>query len=155
MTSVEPQAINLKLLLSRRLALVLMAIHLIALIATFWFYFPWWLRLLFCLWNLVSFYYYWQRYYRLVHSSSVIALEGRGREWLATMASGRQTAVLLQPGTIVTAWFMMLQFRCAYSRKRFVVILFSDSADGEKQRQLRVMLLQLSASDLRNNSIFS
>jgi len=54
---------------------------------------------------------------------------------------GRQTSVLILPGTVQLPWIIYLGLAETHAKTRWKLWLFVDSADAEKMRRLRCQLL--------------
>ncbi len=85
---------------------------------------------------IVSFFLLWRSRIDPMDGSVLIWEAG---EWFLQRAGGR-TSVLLQPASLRHPWVIYLDLRETYTRKRWRLWLFSDSADTELLRQLRSRL---------------
>ena len=132
--------ISVKIEPSRYMLMFLIAIHLVALIAL-------WLADLHILMTaalslaiLCYGIYSYGRFYRLAHAMSVHSLRLEGSNWNLGMSDARQVQASLVNEMVIFSWFTAVQFQAVNSRKKYSVALFSDSANREALRRLRVWL---------------
>jgi hypothetical protein len=66
-------------------------------------------------------------------------LKWEGGEWFLRHA-GKSTSVLLLPGSVRTQWLIYAAFAESHASRRWMFLLFNDSASGEELRRLRCRL---------------
>lgn len=132
--------VSVKIEPSRYMLMFLIASHLVALVAL-------WLADLHILMTaalslaiLCYGIYGYGRFYRLAHGMSVHSLRLEGSNWNLGMSDARQVQASVVNEMVIFSWFTAVQFQDINSRKKYAVALFSDSANKEALRRLRVWL---------------
>ena len=125
---------------SRIFAVLLVFSHLLAILAMFLLPVDIWLRIacgVFLSWNL----------YRSLRSdvllllpTSVHSIRLEGDAVILKLRDGDEVAGKLAGDSLVTAHFSVLNLQQEDARRRFSVVVFQDSLDAEKFRELRVRL---------------
>ncbi|MDH5444709.1 MAG: hypothetical protein OEY52_04080 [Gammaproteobacteria bacterium] len=96
-------------------------------------------RILIAMAILISFIYHWQT------REPVKAVRALWDDnlWLLQLKDGSEVKAQLHGEYTVTSWLIVLCFRIADERKKYTVVIFSDSGEADEIRKMRVFLRQL------------
>lgn len=127
-----PAAISLAVIPSRYMTVYLSLVHGVAVLAIVQMALPWWQRLIAVLLLLTVY----------VVSSRGLAgtrrIEYRSEQWL--LWRGDQQLLVGLDAATVWPWLIVLNFRDALTGRRYHCTLWSDSAESDLLRRLRVLL---------------
>ncbi len=98
-------------------------------------------------------FYSYQRFYRLTHGMSVLSMRMEGKHWILGLSNNRQVRVMLVREVVVFSWFIAVQFQSLDDRQKYAVALFSDSAQKDALRRLRVWLKHGAAQSAQDGFI--
>jgi hypothetical protein len=132
---------NLNLKPSLTFALFLLLAHIGAMVCILFLVIFWWaklLLLLFCVASLI----YWLHYQVLLKSkNSIIKLwQHSDGEWSLLNRAGQTLRAQLRGDSVVTRYWVLLNFNLVEKRKRTSVMLCADAVPTDTFRQLRVWL---------------
>lgn len=133
--------LSLELGVSRRLLLLLVAAHGLALLLIAMSAAPWWLRLpLSCLVAGSFLFYFFRDVRRQLGFSIARATWQSDGSWLLDLRDGRTLATELAADTVFTRLIIVLNFKLTDSRGSRALVLFADSLPAEVWRRLCVRL---------------
>ena len=70
-------------------------------------------------------------------SITKFCLDGNNRNWCLWMESGDENRARLEENSIVTRFFILLNFRCLRTNEKYSIYLFSDGMPSKQLRRLR------------------
>ena len=119
---------------------ILFFFHLLAGLAIFLSDLSVWLQLIGILLLAISFWHSIRRYFMQQGKNIIQCFWQQHEQWYLSLSSGQVIAANPQPGSYVTPWLTIINFKQPQANKHYVVILWCDSLAPREFKQLRVAI---------------